>query len=131
MEGQTEGKIMKIDKQCKLHKKIKIKCRECFNKYHRDYYHKHLAKEKERKYKSNYNLTFLDVEMLLTYQNNTCAICKKPLSLDKKETHVDHCHKTKEVRGILCVNCNRGLGYFKDEPDILKMAIKYLSTPRR
>jgi hypothetical protein len=41
---------------------------------------------------------------------------------------VDHGHETGEVRGLLCSNCNLGLGYFKDNPKYLEGAIKYLSV---
>ncbi len=57
-------------------------------------------------------------------QGNLCAICLKK---DKtKVLCVDHDHTTKKVRGLLCHNCNVGLGNFKDNPKILESAIAYL-----
>ncbi len=50
-----------------------------------------------------------------------CEICYNELPLA-----VDHCHKQGHVRGLLCSNCNNGLGRFKDNIDYLKNAIKYL-----
>ena len=50
-----------------------------------------------------------------------CFICKRTENLN-----VDHCHKTNEIRGVLCTRCNLGIGYFKDDPMLLKKAIKYL-----
>jgi len=50
-----------------------------------------------------------------------CAICYKTTDLC-----VDHCHETDVIRGILCGNCNRGLGLFFDNPTKLASAIKYL-----
>lgn len=40
---------------------------------------------------------------------------------------VDHCHSTAVVRGLLCSNCNSGLGYFKDSAALMKAAVKYLT----
>jgi nitrate/TMAO reductase-like tetraheme cytochrome c subunit len=58
-------------------------------------------------------------EMLLK-QNNSCAICKKTNSGDKrtKNLAVDHCHKTGIIRGLLCAACNKGLGLFEDSEKI-------------
>ena len=71
-------------------------------------------------------------EDLLASQNGVCAICIQPF-ISNKLTHVDHCHTTGMVRGILCYGCNLGLGHFKDKADLLQRAIgylgKYRSTP--
>ena len=74
------------------------------------------------KLKVRYGLTPEEYEKLSTKQLKKCAICGAGKKLD-----VDHCHKTKRIRGLLCGNCNRGLGLFKDDPNILQNAIKYLS----
>ena len=50
-----------------------------------------------------------------------CKVCNK-----KPATHIDHCHKTNKIRGGLCNNCNTGLGMFKDDPELLDAAGKYL-----
>jgi hypothetical protein len=59
-----------------------------------------------------------------------CKICGKnllPYSKDKTERgHIDHCHTTGKVRGVLCDLCNKGLGQFKDNIETLEKAINYL-----
>lgn len=82
-----------------------------------------------RRYQTGlYGITQADYEKLVELQNERCAICK----LNKKPLAIDHCHSTNKVRGLLCRSCNQGLGLMKDEPKLLKAAIKYLErTPPR
>lgn len=54
-------------------------------------------------------------------QNGLCAFGHKV-----KILHVDHCHKTGKVRGLLCYNCNNGIGRLKDDVSVLEKAIIYL-----
>lgn len=54
-------------------------------------------------------------------QGKVCAICG---GVDR--LCVDHDHATGEIRGVLCLNCNNGLGRFKDDPELLRKAIRYL-----
>ena len=62
--------------------------------------------------------------MMLKAQNGKCAICSKELW----KPHVNHCHQTKKVRGLLCLECNTGLGKFKDDGALLQKAIGYLAA---
>ncbi|MDR8077823.1 hypothetical protein KPA96_19395 [Burkholderia cenocepacia] len=63
-------------------------------------------------------------------QGRACAICRTPFdSLPSKHVHADHDHSTGEARGVLCKNCNLGLGVFKDSPALLSAAINYLAKP--
>ncbi|MBL0320503.1 MAG: endonuclease VII domain-containing protein [Alphaproteobacteria bacterium] len=57
-------------------------------------------------------------------QDNSCAICGK--KDEGRVLCVDHDHKTGKVRGLLCTNCNVGLGNLKDSIQILQAAIGYL-----
>lgn len=65
-----------------------------------------------------------------TQQNDLCAICSRPETAKCGKTTrrlaVDHCHKTGKVRSLLCADCNRGLGVFKENTDFMQSAIKYL-----
>lgn len=64
---------------------------------------------------------------LLAKQRYQCAICGVNQSSLKRRLAVDHDHADGEIRGLLCSNCNLGLGLFKDRPEILAAAIRYLS----
>jgi hypothetical protein len=64
-------------------------------------------------------------------QNGLCGICKQEgFVMDPKKHRtklvVDHCHRTNAVRGLLCHNCNRALGLFKDSKESLMNAISYI-----
>lgn len=74
--------------------------------------------------KRNFNLLPEEYQELLKIQNNKCAICKEEFVISKF-THVDHCHETKRVRGILCNKCNTGIGQFKHNPEFLRQAALY------
>lgn len=77
-----------------------------------------------------YGITLKEYNALLKKQNNVCAICggveTATLNGIIKKLAVDHCHKTKMVRGLLCDRCNRGLGYFKDNIKTINNSLKYL-----
>lgn len=72
-----------------------------------------------------YGLTIEEYDELLVAQGYVCAICGG-LNPDNRRLAVDHCHKTGQVRGLLCDLCNRGLGLFLDEVTRLRQAAKYL-----
>lgn len=68
-----------------------------------------------------YGIGQREVDELLAEQGGVCAIC----GADNPE-HVDHDHRTGHIRGLLCFNCNGGLGQFRDNVDYLTSAITYL-----
>jgi hypothetical protein len=68
-----------------------------------------------------YGITATQFDELLAKQGGVCAICGR-----ENPEHVDHDHETGKVRGILCFNCNGGLGQFSDNTERLANAIEYL-----
>lgn len=72
--------------------------------------------------KRKYGITSKDIDRMLIEQLGLCLICENPT----KKFHVDHCHKTGKVRGLLCGGCNIGLGSFRDDVPRLKRAAAYL-----
>ena len=90
------------------------------------YTRKHHLKKTASKFGFNLN----DVVALLKNQDNRCAVCLNLFDLNpesKRSYHFDHDHITGQFRGLLCVTCNIALGGFKDDPKILRNAIKYLA----
>ena len=82
-----------------------------------------LVKHRHHVLKSRYGITMEDYYKMLEAQNNKCAVCKIEAT---KTLDVDHDHNTGKVRGLLCNNCNRGLGHLKDSITNLQNAIDYL-----
>jgi hypothetical protein len=87
------------------------------------------ARQRANNLRASYGMTVEDFETLRALQNERCAICRDPLSDNPKRVHVDHCHETGRVRGILCHHCNTGVGLFRDDPERLHRAIEYLAEP--
>lgn len=80
--------------------------------------------------KTTYGLTPEAFDAIVEAQGGRCAICLGDDPGVKGVWHVDHCHDTNAVRGLLCTNCNTGLGQFKDDPDVLRRAVDYLEKAR-
>ncbi len=73
-----------------------------------------------------YGITEEAYKDFLERQGGLCAICRGLMS----PPHVDHCHSSGKVRGLLCSECNLGLGKFKDNPEFLSRATSYLLSHR-
>lgn len=82
--------------------------------------------------RSRYGLTVEGYHALLEAQNHACAICETPLAEltyeNRRALHVDHCHDTGRVRGLLCNACNRSIGGLRDDPALLRRAADYLEA---
>lgn len=77
-----------------------------------------------------YGLTVEDEEALWASTAGKCPICQKAMErsglMSSSRAVVDHCHASGKVRSIICNGCNRGLGYFGDNPEALEAAASYL-----
>lgn len=93
----------------------KLRTKEWYRKY-----------DQRRNFKM-YSLTEDRFKAILASQSSLCAICRLPNPSKRRRWHIDHDHKTGQVRGVLCVNCNAGLGKFADETGRLFRAMGYLA----
>lgn len=104
------------------------RCKECDHARVRVYHKDNKAKVTKRQLISHrrrlYGLNEEEYNNMILSQNNLCAICNKP---SNKTLHIDHDHVTGRVRGLLCSNCNLGIGLLEEDLIILNRAIEYLS----
>jgi len=75
--------------------------------------------------KKRRNLNLAEYEHLLQRCNSKCNICQLQIQLQ-----IDHCHKTMQVRGLLCANCNHSIGLFKHKVETIQLAISYLENAK-
>lgn len=79
--------------------------------------------------KYQFGISQADYESMLLAQNGVCAICEAPEPGGGAACfHVDHDHETGRIRKLLCNRCNLGIGYFRDNPNLLRTAATYLET---
>jgi len=95
--------------------------------YKKQYALDHPEKIKESGLKKMYDLTLDQYNAMLVTQNNLCAVCGE--AMDKP--HVDHCHDSGKVRGLVHRHCNTLLGFARDRIDILQGAINYLEAHKK
>jgi len=107
------------EKHKKYSEKNKERCKE--------YYSNNKDKAFERYLKNTYQMSAEEYEFSLKNQSGVCAICKSKCITGRKLA-VDHNHDTGQIRGLLCCKCNRGLGNFNDNLDLLEQAVLYLKT---
>lgn len=98
-------------------------CKPCWNVRIRRHKQRLYGGERNFLLELRYGVTEGDVAQMLAEQGGLCAICRS-----KPAQHVDHCHDTKVVRGLLCFGCNRGLGKASDDPALLRRGLSYLEA---
>ena len=131
--------MLKICKVCGIEKNIsdfytgRKDCKDCKNTKARQWRkdnpentERNLVRMRERNKERRYGITQEQFDQMLLDQNNRCKICDNDFK-NSKDTHIDHCHNTNRVRGLLCNSCNMALGQFNDDIEFMNNAIKYLS----
>lgn len=107
----------------------KAYCKKCAYNYRKKWSdenpEKVTASRRKRGWRVNYNLAPEQYEEMLQKQKGVCAICKKVCSA-KRALAVDHNHTTGAIRGLLCLNCNRGLSAFLEDISLFEKAKDYL-----
>lgn len=112
------------------------RCTECMKLAYKNKYRKaegYQEKARDGYVRWKYGITWEDVLSMYKSQDGKCAICNRDIRLDSGgvKNHpdiycIDHCHETGKVRGLLCHDCNRGLGLFRDSIPNLSKAVEYL-----
>jgi hypothetical protein len=101
------------------------------NAYQRDLRARPEQKRKQRDayYRRTFGISADDFDALLEAQGGVCAICA---CAPEREAsfHLDHDHVTGDIRGVLCLSCNQGVGQFQDDPELLERAAAYVRGGR-
>lgn len=153
---EKEYRLNNAKKEAERHKLYQSKNKNKIKEYHKEYRLKNKDKIKERgkdwyinnreaiikrtalRNKNNreslkvikayhrYKITPKEYFKFMDKQNSKCVLCGCDLYPWDTNTNIDHDHKTNKVRGLLCSDCNKGIGLLKEDIDILERAIKYL-----
>ncbi len=107
-------------------KKYREENKNLYIDYKKRWYQDNKVIQRDKTLKYKFGLTLNDYNTKLQEQNYCCKICKKHQSNFIKSLHVDHCHKTSMIRGLLCCDCNLGIGNIKESTETLKNCILYL-----
>lgn len=136
----NEGKVLSDFHKDKNRKDgLYVYCKSCVKCYQntglrlvggKEYRKKHYAENRDRfraEMKARMRMKLYGVSeesfaAMLDAQQHKCAICSE----DLKKPHVDHDHETGHVRGLLCGQCNVGIGMLRDSPELLRAALAYL-----
>lgn len=111
-----------------------LKNKRVRSKYMKKWHSEHKDYRKNKHLQRKYGITVEEFNEFVNFCDNKCAICNKeelsihPQSKQLQPLSLDHDHKLGHIRGLLCTKCNQGLGYFKDNIELLQNAITYLNA---
>jgi hypothetical protein len=92
-------------------------------------YYRNQEKRREDVFKRKYGITFAQRDAMYAEQEGKCKVCDTHMTWDHRKdntVHVDHCHTSGEVKGLLCANCNTAAGLLGENPKIAASLVQYL-----
>jgi len=101
-------------------------CKPCMSENNKRWSRKNKARRKDNWLKNRYGLSLSEREQMEMKSGGRCYACGTEPG--HNNLHVDHCHDTGRVRGLLCRNCNSVLGYVYDSPEVLEYLAGYLRS---
>lgn len=123
---QKEYRLRNLEK-CKARvQRYKENNREKIAAYRKKWERQNAHRRFEASLKRRYRITSHIYYTILRKQKGGCALCECKEGRKGGRLFIDHCHKSKKVRGLLCTKCNSILGMANDRVDLLRKAIKYL-----
>ena len=134
IQKNTTGKRFSDCKACRAEKskrwrlKNVERTKDIQRKYRKSNPEKMALKNRTMALKRFYGLTVEEYNARLDSQSGACAICGTDTPQGRGRFHVDHDHKTNQVRGLLCHRCNAGMGHFADNPELMIKAVDYLRS---
>ena len=127
-KGGFSNRCVPCDLAYKNNPAYKARQKRVSKKWYEDNKPRVLIKMRNNSLLKNYGIDIEYYDKLAIAQKDKCAICSTNAPGRKKQNYfsVDHCHKTGKIRGLLCDQCNKGLGHFKDNIEYLRKAIEYV-----
>lgn len=106
-------------------------CRDCYSKW-KDAQNPEAVKVRQRRHSTKrtpklYGLTVEDYDKAVLDQKGLCKICRRP-PVGKTRLSIDHEHRTKVFRGLLCDPCNTAIGFLQEQPELCRRAARYIET---
>lgn len=96
----------------------------------REYRRSHPEVARADHLRRKFDLTLAEYERMLERLDGGCRICGRPPG-DRISLHIDHDHGTGDIRGLLCVRCNNAIGLLRENPDLMRRAIRYVTSEPR
>lgn len=127
--SEKKAKRYRYKENAQVHQLKQPKCKACAVKETQAWYATNKDVAKNTRLLSAYGMNLNEYKARIIAQDNSCPICNKQFSegaFGPDSPVVDHCHTNGHVRGIICNECNRGLGYFRDNKEALMNAAQYL-----